>query len=290
MRLLIDADILIYAVANASDGNARKLAKENGTDFIPEPVAHVLHSLKASVTNLIEDYDDYQLYISGAKETNFRYDVYSQYKAKRPPKPHHYQACHDYLLTQWGAVVCHGEADDALGVAGWKAWGEAVKVAEYFGHPDDPWNYLEVTIATIDKDLLMIPAIHHNWRKQTTVNVGELDGWTRFCRQLLTGDSVDNIPGLDRVGDVTANHILDSVTEPTEARLLGAVVQEYARRKVALANLTRNADLLWIQRDQARGSAAIRECMDQSEMTQLWKATADDPSEKPTKPPRKKKP
>lgn len=286
MRIHIDGDVVLHACANSSDRNARKACAEKGVPFEAEPVAHVLHSIKLSLNSIIEQFDEYVVYLSGAKETNFRYDVYPEYKNDRPPRPHHYQACREYMRSQYGAQIVRGEADDALGKEGAAAWTKAVEISTFFGQPEDPWYYLESTIGTVDKDLLMIPGLHYNWRKDETRRVDADDGWSLFCGQLLTGDSVDCIPGLKGVGTITALHILGTVNNPDQPRLLAEVVREYARRAVPLATLYRTADLIWIQRDARRGRQVLTDTLPDQDLVAIWSAAT---AEKPTKAPRKKR-
>src|SRR5690606_41714779 len=74
-------------------------------------------------------------------------------------KPYWYDEIRDYLIRRWGAEVVDGqEADDAIGIAAWNSYKECPEYS---------------IIASIDKDLRMIPGYHYNWvkdRKSTRLN------------------------------------------------------------------------------------------------------------------------
>lgn len=57
---------------------------------------------------------DIKIYLTG--KGNFRYDIYSKYKANRPDwRPTHLQSVREYLIKKFGAVVFDNiEADDAI--------------------------------------------------------------------------------------------------------------------------------------------------------------------------------
>lgn len=275
-RVLIDGDVLVYSVANASDSHARKECEAQGVEFTPEPISHVLHSLKLMVTNITEGFSDYTVYLSSLdRADNFRYDRYPRYKEKRPKaKPTHFLACREYLQSTHGAVVARGEADDALAEALFADYADAVEQATFFGEEDAPFRYCTVTCASVDKDLRMVPGQHWNWRKPD--ELGEVtpdQGWRHFMHQLLTGDAVDSIPGLHRVGGKTANKILGDAVYPED--LLRLVIEAYANKGESLSNMRRNADLLWMRVDARTGDEVLAEVIPESEQDVIWKETAD---------------
>ena len=109
--------------------------------------------------------------------------LYPAYKANRKdkPKPVHLQACREYLIKEWNAIVSNGnEADDLIGI-------EATAC-------DDMMGYI---ICSIDKDLKQIPGNHWNFVTKDKVFVSPLDGLKSFYKQLILGDVSDNIPGYD---------------------------------------------------------------------------------------------
>lgn len=170
---LIDGDILVYSVGFANedeDVNAALVAMDSKLDEI---------TFNCGASELI-------IYLSGSN--NFRKKLFPSYKAHRKqPKPKHFQALRNYLITVEQAEVAEGqEADDLLGI-----------------------NQTQDTIiCSLDKDLLMVEGWHYNWRRDESVEVTKVEGLHNFYQQLLTGDATDNIPGQVGIGPVKANAIL----------------------------------------------------------------------------------
>lgn len=125
------------------------------------------------------DAEEYIIFLTG--KGNFREEVATilPYKGNRDSshKPVHYEAIKEFLVKKYKAQVIEGmEADDAMAIM------------QY----EDPEN---TVICSIDKDLLMVPGKHYNWRKQEHKEVSALEGARWFWTQMLTGDSTDNILG-----------------------------------------------------------------------------------------------
>ena len=68
-------------------------------------------------------------------------------------------------------------------------------------------------IVSIDKDLLQVPGKHYNINTKEYKVVDQFQGDLSLCRQLLVGDSTDNIPGLPGVGNKTADKMLAGCAE-----------------------------------------------------------------------------
>ena len=151
-------------------------------------------------------------------EPNFReaIAVTKPYKGTRKSeKPLHYNNITAYLLNCYDCVIAEGhEADDLLAVYQM----EALRKGE------------ETIICTRDKDLRMVPGQQFGWTcgKQEQYGprvVSPDEGFKTFCMQLLTGDTVDNIPGLPGVGPVKASNILSNATAQED--MLKAVRDAY---------------------------------------------------------------
>ena len=143
---------------------------------------------------------------------NFRHDIakYRPYKDRKQEKPVHYELIGEYLERKYGAVYVKGiETDDALAI---------------FAHKcrlnDKPY-----VIASVDKDLKMIPGLHYNIDHYTITNITYEEARHRFFRQVLTGDITDTIEGLPGIGEKTADKILDGCT--TTEDYVNAVVNKY---------------------------------------------------------------
>ena len=233
MKALIDGDILLYQYGSLVDESGQPL-KWN----------LIVNHLNAKIREIKEktECDEYCVYISG--DTNFRKEeaTIKPYKGNRKDleKPHSYQRVKDYLSSgKYHPVhITDGyEADDALGIEQCK-------------------DFQKTVLCSNDKDLGMIPGWHYGWAVSDRIKekpkywVSELDGWTWFFTQLLTGDPTDNIPGLYRVGPKNAEKLLDGLIEPLS--LYCKVQAEYECRFGSYWELFmhENARLLWMFRKE----------------------------------------
>ena len=168
MLALIDGDIVAYRCSASAE-------------YEPEDIAVLRVDIMMRDILRETESDAYHCFLTGPG--NFRYDIFPAYKANRKdkPKPVHLQACRDYLVENWNAVISSGnEADDLIGI-------EATA-------SDDMNTYI---ICSIDKDLKQIPGNHWNFVTKERVFVTPLDGLKSFYKQLILGDVSDNIPGYD---------------------------------------------------------------------------------------------
>jgi hypothetical protein len=196
---------------------------------VAEPKAHALHVMKEQLEKIIRavkgalaDYPEFrgrpiehELYLSGS--TNFRNVVEYKGNRDRDHRPEHYAALRNYLVEQWGAKLCEGyEADDAV----------AMEQAQAGDEYD-----VNTIIATIDKDLKMVPGWHYNTRTAEDYIITRDEALLMFYRQLLTGDATDNIPGLYRIGDKKAEKMLPKVLPEQEmyAVVLAAYEENLAK-------------------------------------------------------------
>lgn len=293
MKVLIDADPIVYQVGFACEDRWYELAwEDNGTvkfawfyykerlnefmelrNIVPEevvitlereaePLRNALSTAKKKLNNILdavdgflaetgEAVDEYQLYLTdGASNYRNKIATIAGYKANRDPlhKPIYYKEIRDYLTEVWGARIIRGaEADDAVAIAQWQQG-----------------NFYDTCIATIDKDLKMVPGLHYNYLSQEAFSVDERQALYWFWKQVLTGDATDNIKGCYRVGPKLATELLHTLDEIKIPELFDeaayAVVLEayeysikrYGKRTGyaelgAEAAVLENARLLWMQ-------------------------------------------
>ena len=268
MTVLIDADVCVHAVCNQAERSNPE----------GEPIENVLHSLKMQIRKWItdaggdlEDWNTFQVHLSGPSETNFRYKVDPEYKGKRPPKPRYFNEARQYLLGNWRALEAKGEADDALAAALWLNYKQAKHDAQYWGEPVQDWCF--DTLVSVDKDLDMVPGWHYNPRNEEKYFIDEYKGWYNFFYQMLVGDTVDNIQGLYGVGPKTAEKLLDIKSYSDESvhdyavNLYTAVILVYAEHQVKgkfqakYTDIFQAADLLWMVRDDRRGHQVLLDLM-----------------------------
>lgn len=210
----------------------------------------VRHTVDKFIDNIMKaaKCSDYKIFLTGSNNYRIALATIRPYKGQRnSDKPIHYPTITDHLLNYHNAIMIEdAEADDALG----------------YNQTDD------TVICTIDKDLDCIAGLHYNWNKDKLYNVSDYEADLFFYTQLLTGDSVDNIEGCPDIGEKRAAAIMKGVKTPAEMffRCQGAYVT--AHRKLAtryktsccedeeaifhgaMRDLTENANLLWIQREE----------------------------------------
>ena len=224
MIALIDADIVCFRCAAACELEPEEMALIRTHDMMTD----ILATTGA---------DEYIPYLTGSTskypitdKINFRNLINPEYKANRTQvAPLHIDACRRFLIDHFNAVVCEGyEADDALGV-------EQDKIGDEHGN-------FNTVICSIDKDLLMIPGFHYNFVKKEFSEVGYLQGIKHFYKQMLIGDTSDNIIGVKGIGKVKAGNIIDPLE--TEEEMFNAVYDLYDDAE----RFDMNADCLWIWR------------------------------------------
>jgi 5'-3' exonuclease len=224
--LLIDGDIVNYRCA-ASVEPSKKLGpiefteEENNRDReiaiarVNTLMRELLHTTQA---------DTYQCFVSG--RNNFRYRVNPEYKANRKDTvdPRFRTDCKTFLINEWNAQVSTGcEADDILGIA----------------------QTEDSIIASIDKDLLMIPGWHYNWVKDERTYTTPLDGIRFLYKQMLIGDKADNIFGVDGLGPVKSTKLIDHLE--TEEEMIEVVYNLYNQNA---KRFVQNAMCLWILQEE----------------------------------------
>ncbi len=237
MQALIDADIFSYSFGSCKDDEGHPLAW---------PL--VATRLNAQIKNIIERVgaDTYQLYLTG--DGNFRESVATikPYKGTRPTeKPYWHEQVRGYLIKFRNAKVVQGwEADDQLAM-------DQIKNTEVTypeGYEVTKYNSI---ICSLDKDLNMVPGLHYNWSKDEIYTITSQTGLHNFYCQLLTGDSVDNIPGLFGIGK--SSTYLKSIRSFTdEWDMFNIVWSRYHCYfgSYAWQFMIENAQLLWMVRDE----------------------------------------
>jgi hypothetical protein len=263
MKLLIDGDILVYSCgwfhdttgyrvpASGSFFQYKKDAVEYCAEWGHDPETLVRVHEPSSLTNYLNGIDwmvtdierkfrkntglevDSTTLVLSPLEGNFREKeaVSLPYKGNRKEssRPFHFMEMRNRVVTNHAAMVAVGEeADDLLA---------------YTALTDDSY-----VICSIDKDLLMIPGFHYNWKTDTFVNMSYEEGLLLFFRQLLTGDRVDNIEGIKGIGPKRAEKLIDS--SMPRRRWNSHVIAEYRKQYPDNweAKLQENMRLLWIRR------------------------------------------
>ena len=231
LTTLVDGDIVAYRAAcqkvECVHSDEYPMGKRPATD---KQCLVYLDSLMREILAECSFYNEskkFEVFITG--KGNFRYDIAKTavYKGNRKdkPKPLGLKACRERLVKIWGAECSEGEeADDLIAIAAAKSGYRAV-------------------VASIDKDMLQIKGMHYNTRKRKFTHMDGFDGLHFFYKQILMGDSADNIIGLKGIGPVKAEDRLQGCR--TEGDLWEAVVREYEGNE---ERVLENARLLWLRR------------------------------------------
>lgn len=201
------------------------------------------------IKSLASDYPDAQLVaIFDAKGKTFRNEIYSEYKANRPPMPDELRSQIDYVHRAIKALglpfiaMPNVEADDVMGTY--------AKLAAAQGK--------SVLVATGDKDMAQIVTDNVNlvdtMKKVVYDEAGVVEKYGVRPNQIidyltLMGDTSDNIPGVPKVGPKTAvkwlleYETLDAIVENSDD--IGGKVGENLREFIP--QLARSKDLVTIR-------------------------------------------
>jgi 5'-3' exonuclease len=194
---IIDGDVLLYM----SIWNSETL--EEGKSKFKDLLDGVLNSLFTT---------NYVMAIGGPD--NFRVDLFPDYKANRKKAKDNRPDWFGNLKT-WAAQLegCEEtnncEADDLV-----RIWSLECDNAG-----------INRVVVSVDKDLDCIPGTHYNPRTKQIYQITEKYANRFYWQQILTGDSVDNIPGLRRVGPKKAEKLLADAG--THEELRNAVCKAY---------------------------------------------------------------
>ena len=217
MIALVDADVVAYRIAFGCNDDPEKVTIAKAAEFLEDLVFTFANA------------DDCEGYLTG--KDNYRHEIAKTvpYKANRvAEKPKHLGIIREYMISAWAfSVQEKQEADDAISIRAY-ALGEE--------------DYI---ICSIDKDLDNVRGWHYNFGKNERYFVKEEDAIRNFYRQVLTGDRVDNVPGLPGIGPKKAEKILQDCC--TEEELYKAVLEAY---KGDVGLLTEQAQLLWLRRKE----------------------------------------
>ena len=160
------------------------------------------------IRKLVSDYaGDQVVVVFDAKGPTFRNEIYSEYKANRPPMPEELreqiEPIHSAIRAMGLPLICIGgvEADDVIGTL-------SVQAAA---------NAREVVISTGDKDMAQLVNDHVTLINTMNNTAMDCDGVVEkfgvppeliIDLLALMGDKVDNIPGVAGVGEKTATALL----------------------------------------------------------------------------------
>lgn len=279
---IIDGDIVVYRAGFASQDYSHKVMDQSGdvldefsskaeandyaelmnmngdiettieTEVLPKSHDDVDMIVDVMIKNIIvgSESTDYIVYLTGS--TNFRNDVATikEYKGNRSSstRPVHYQYIREYIADKHPTITSDNcEADDLCAI---RLFNEFKKAKSSKRKKD-----CEAILCSIDKDLRNIPGHHYNIKDKKIDWVTPKQANRHFAKQLLTGDNVDNIPGISffsenkkKVGPKTADKMLGESTSIEDLYIkVCDVYREYAGDNWE-DKLQEVGTLLWMQR------------------------------------------
>jgi len=221
--LHIDGDLIVHRIAIAC-----------GDDAEESVVGYTCNSfMTKEILMAFDECTPYKVYLSGT--TNFRdaIGVTAPYKGNRwgderraeesrkrcwtgwladtahkptKPRPKHLEFMRQHLVDVWGAEIFEGiEADDAIATAATEEQAEGGIAV----------------IVSLDKDFYQVPDVQiHNFVTKKTQVFSAMAAMKNLYKQVLCGDSVDNIIGLEDCGPVLASTLIDGCTKELDMFLI----------------------------------------------------------------------
>jgi 5'-3' exonuclease len=262
---LLDADTLLYAACYSTEyrvyfhpafGTFRRKKELSGflkfnvdeddpeflepteVQTVTEPISHTYNIIDANIEKIRRMTDCTRLKIFVARKgPRFRKEIEYPvvYKGGRAEKPTNFQAALDYLTKCGNATtevytVADIEVDDAVAIEQMNGKGKTVIITE-------------------DKDLKMIPGWNFNPEREERIEISPFEADRNFWIQMLTGDRVDNILGIDGVGPVTAAKMLAGANDASQMEAIVKVEYQKEWPDTWEKMFEANRVLLWILRD-----------------------------------------
>lgn len=251
-QCLIDADVLKYEIGFAAEASWKHFLGENwdgspppwdvAEKILDERISHIEYQCEATEPSV--------MFFTG--KTNFRNDIAKRqpYKERAGHKPYHYDNIGLYLECYFECRKQEGlEADDLISLTA-------------IANPDT------TIICTRDKDLRQVAGWHYGWELGKQPSFGpfrstgygtialsadrkKITGWGLkfFLSQCLTGDGVDNVPGLPGCGPVASYELLHDTQSYKDGldKVFGAYFLKYGKDDEK--ELLEQGQLLWMTRE-----------------------------------------
>lgn len=243
MKALIDLDPLVYQYSNCCFPDGNLMPAYMAEEFCLRKIESIVERSGS---------DSWAGYLTFGPD-NFRIALATikPYKGNRKDreKPPLHDHIRNWLCGFDNVQMVFGmEADDALSIEQYKNMSASESL------PADHVNFQSTIICTLDKDLDMVPGWHYRWSKGDVKEIepwfqDELSGLRCFYKQCLTGDRVDNIPGLYGIGPKSS--FLRQLDEcDSEDSMFTLVLELYHKwyGNYAEQFLSEVGNLLWMKR------------------------------------------
>jgi 5'-3' exonuclease len=204
MIAIIDGDVLLYISIWGAE------TKEEASNNFKELFTAINEDLFA---------EDYVMALGGPD--NFRVDLYDEYKANRSKskstRPEWFLDLKSDIANEYENCILtdYCEADDMV-----RTWAE-----------DCRKGGKDFVVVSVDKDLDCIEGKHYNPRKSELYEVNNFDADRHYWKQILMGDSTDNIPGLPGIGPKKAEKLLDETPKEFKQTVCAAYADYYGKDK-----------------------------------------------------------
>jgi DNA polymerase-1 len=204
LTLLIDADVLRYLLAFSNTKQFQFDDDEAATEITnPEKAKADLEGYIADLLKTLGA-DDFLLPLSVS--TNFRKDIYADYKANRngKPKPALWYELDAFVSEMYADRIItreYLEGDDILGLLA--------------THPKPKRCPGKRVVVSIDKDMQTLACRLYNPMKPDlgTRTISQHDADLFWMKQTLMGDTTDNYPGCRGIGPKRADELLNPIHE-----------------------------------------------------------------------------
>ena len=189
-RSVIDLDSLGYIVAwNQFSKHGNTTDETRVVEHIKDYFNTILQATEA---------EEYMSFFGGSRNKNFRNEIYPEYKSNRPESPEWYLHWKDVMIDTFkelGAIQLSTiESDDALSI-----------IRNLY--PEDGL----LTLCHADKDMAQCWGLHYNIKKHQQYFITKERAKYNLFRQILIGDTTDNIPGCKNIGEKKADKLLSYV-------------------------------------------------------------------------------
>tara|TARA_Y100000401_G_scaffold36411_1_gene27276 strand:+ start:889 stop:1620 length:732 start_codon:yes stop_codon:yes gene_type:complete len=189
-RAIVDGDMLAYRVAFSCESET-KWTDDLWTLFTSESA--MKNEVYKFFDNLCDTLDVGRVIPVFSPKTNFRYELFPDYKANRKDKrkPLGLRWLIDWVLHEYAGLMAEGmEADDLIGIICTRAPDETIAVSG-------------------DKDFGTLPITWYNPLSEELVTTTPEEARNFHLVQTLAGDAADGYLGVRGTGVVTAKKLLD---------------------------------------------------------------------------------
>jgi len=146
------------------------------------------YSIIKTIQNIEKKYPDRKAWVCLEASGNFREELYPNYKGTRQNKILLRKELVEWVKESFPRVILAfgRETDDVVATYMWKGYKDFKLTGVY--------TYM---CASCDKDLRTVAGLLYNYCKDEEIEISELEADRAFCGQLLEGDNIDNIKGIN---------------------------------------------------------------------------------------------